>query len=124
VRGAINSPYANKASAVFYTSAVLPRAVRAAERGMFAPIRIVLPEGCWLNGEMARADDRLHDAHGAEDHQRRSGKPWRRRYPIGVTGPRVRMQLVRRALKDAEGHTSVLSDLPRVVGAAPRSTTE
>lgn len=47
--GAINSPPANTASAVLYSLQFFLAPDAPANAGMFLPISIKLPEGCWLN---------------------------------------------------------------------------
>lgn len=49
VKGAINSPYANTASATLYSLQFFLAPHAPQNQGMFNPIRIVVPEGSWLN---------------------------------------------------------------------------
>ena len=49
VKGAINSPYANTASATLYSLQFFLAPYAPQNQGMFNPIRIVLPDNCWLN---------------------------------------------------------------------------
>ncbi|MCC6305815.1 MAG: hydantoinase B/oxoprolinase family protein [Rhodobacteraceae bacterium] len=51
VVGAINSPVANTAAAVYYALQFFVGPDAPANAGMFAPIRIVLPDDCWLNAK-------------------------------------------------------------------------
>lgn len=48
-KGSINSPYANTASAAFYSLQFFLAPDAPSNAGMFAPIKLVIPEGCWLN---------------------------------------------------------------------------
>ncbi|WP_340314951.1 hydantoinase B/oxoprolinase family protein [Rhizorhabdus argentea] len=50
-KGAINSPFANTASAAFYSVQFFLAPHAPSNAGMFAPIRIVLPDDCWLNAK-------------------------------------------------------------------------
>jgi N-methylhydantoinase B/oxoprolinase/acetone carboxylase alpha subunit len=49
--GAINSPFANTASAVFYSLQFFLAPDAPQNQGMFNPISIKLPENCWLNAK-------------------------------------------------------------------------
>ena len=49
--GAINSPYANTASAVFYSLQFFLSPDVPQNQGMFNPISIKLPDDCWLNAK-------------------------------------------------------------------------
>lgn len=49
--GAINSPYANTASAVFYSLQFFLAPEVPQNQGMFNPISIKLPDNCWLNAK-------------------------------------------------------------------------
>lgn len=49
--GAINSPMANTASAVYYSLQFFLAPSAPANAGMFAPISIRLPDNCWLNAK-------------------------------------------------------------------------
>src|SRR3990170_4725132 len=51
VTGAINSPMANTYSAVYYSLKFFLNPDAPPNAGMFSPIKIVLPEGCWLNAK-------------------------------------------------------------------------
>lgn len=48
-KGSINSPYANTASAAFYSLQFFLAPHAPSNAGMFAPIKLVIPEGTWLN---------------------------------------------------------------------------
>jgi N-methylhydantoinase B len=48
-KGSINSPYANTASAAFYSLQFFLAPHAPSNAGMFAPIKLIIPEGCWLN---------------------------------------------------------------------------
>jgi N-methylhydantoinase B len=48
-KGSINSPYANTASAAFYSLQFFLAPHAPSNAGMFAPINLVIPEGTWLN---------------------------------------------------------------------------
>jgi N-methylhydantoinase B len=48
-KGSINSPYANTASAALYSLQFFLAPHAPSNAGMFAPIKLVIPEGCWLN---------------------------------------------------------------------------
>lgn len=48
-KGSINSPFANTASAAFYSLQFFLAPHAPSNSGMFAPIKLVIPEGCWLN---------------------------------------------------------------------------
>lgn len=50
-KGAINSPFANTASAVFYSLQFFLAPWAPQNQGMFTPIQIELPEDCWLNAK-------------------------------------------------------------------------
>jgi len=50
-KGAINSPFANTASAVFYSLQFFLAPYAPQNQGMFNPISIKLPENCWLNAK-------------------------------------------------------------------------
>lgn len=51
VAGAINSPVANTAAAVYYALQFFVGPDAPPNAGMFAPVRIVLPDDCWLNAK-------------------------------------------------------------------------
>lgn len=51
VKGAINSPFANTASAAYYSLQFFLAPDAPSNYGMFAPIRIVIPDHCWLNAK-------------------------------------------------------------------------
>ena len=50
-RGAINSPLANTASAAYYSLQFFLAPHAPSNAGMFAPIKIVVPDNCWLNAK-------------------------------------------------------------------------
>jgi len=50
-KGAINSPLANTASAAYYSMQFFLAPEVASNAGMFAPLKIVLPDNCWLNAK-------------------------------------------------------------------------
>lgn len=50
-KGAINSPFANTASAAFYSLQFFLAPHAPSNAGMFAPIDLVLPDNCWLNAK-------------------------------------------------------------------------
>ena len=50
-KGAINSPIANTASAAYYSLQFFLAPHAPSNSGMFAPIKIVVPENCWLNAK-------------------------------------------------------------------------
>ena len=51
VKGAINSPYANTASATLYSLQFFLAPHAPQNQGMFNPITISLPDDCWLNAK-------------------------------------------------------------------------
>ncbi len=51
VKGAINSPYANTASAALYSLQFFLAPHAPQNQGMFNPIKITLPDNCWLNAK-------------------------------------------------------------------------
>lgn len=51
VKGAINSPFANTASAIFYSLQFFLDPDAPSNYGMFAPIKLVIPDDCWLNAK-------------------------------------------------------------------------
>lgn len=51
VKGAINSPYANTASAVLYSLQFFLAPYAPQNQGMFNPITLKIPEGSWLNAK-------------------------------------------------------------------------
>lgn len=51
VKGAINSPFANTASAALYSLQFFLAPHAPQNQGMFNPIKIVVPEGSWLNAK-------------------------------------------------------------------------
>lgn len=51
VKGAINSPYANTAAAIYYALQFFLAPDAPSNYGMFIPIKIVMPEKCWLNAQ-------------------------------------------------------------------------
>ncbi len=51
VKGAINSPYANTASAALYSLQFFLAPHAPQNQGMFNPITITLPDNCWLNAK-------------------------------------------------------------------------
>ncbi|MBI4695130.1 MAG: hydantoinase B/oxoprolinase family protein [Gammaproteobacteria bacterium] len=51
VKGAINSPYANTASATLYSLQFFLAPYAPQNQGMFNPIKIVIPDGSWLNAK-------------------------------------------------------------------------
>jgi len=51
VTGAINSPMANTYSAVYYSLKFFLSPDAPANGGMFAPIKVILPDNCWLNAK-------------------------------------------------------------------------
>jgi N-methylhydantoinase B len=50
-KGAINSPFANTASAAYYSLQFFLAPHAPSNAGMFAPIKIVVPDDCWLNAK-------------------------------------------------------------------------
>jgi N-methylhydantoinase B/oxoprolinase/acetone carboxylase alpha subunit len=50
-KGSINSPIANTASATFYSLQFFLAPHAPSNAGMFAPIKMILPENCWLNAK-------------------------------------------------------------------------
>lgn len=50
-QGAINSPSANTISAALYSLQFFLAPDAPQNQGMFNPIKVILPEGCWLNAE-------------------------------------------------------------------------
>ncbi|MCA2380086.1 hydantoinase B/oxoprolinase family protein [Agrobacterium genomosp. 3 str. RTP8] len=50
-KGSINSPIANTASATFYSLQFFLAPHAPSNAGMFAPIKMVLPDDCWLNAK-------------------------------------------------------------------------
>ena len=50
-KGAINSPYANTASAVYYSLQFFLAPDAPQNQGMFVPIKITMPDDCWLNAQ-------------------------------------------------------------------------
>lgn len=50
-KGSINSPFANTASAAYYSLQFFLAPHAPSNAGMFAPITIVLPDNCWLNAK-------------------------------------------------------------------------
>jgi N-methylhydantoinase B/oxoprolinase/acetone carboxylase alpha subunit len=55
VKGAINSPFANSASAALYSLQFFLAPDAPSNFGMFAPIKIIMPEHCWLNAKWPSA---------------------------------------------------------------------
>lgn len=51
VKGAINSPFANTASATLYSLQFFLAPYAPQNEGMFNPIKLVIPKGTWLNAE-------------------------------------------------------------------------
>ena len=51
VKGAINSPYANTASATLYSLQFFLAPYAPQNQGMFNPIKLIIPEGSWLNAK-------------------------------------------------------------------------
>ncbi len=51
VKGAINSPYANTASATLYSLQFFLAPHAPQNQGMFNPIKLIIPEGSWLNAK-------------------------------------------------------------------------
>ena len=51
VKGAINSPFANTASAALYSLQFFLAPHAPQNQGMFNPIKLVIPEGSWLNAK-------------------------------------------------------------------------
>ncbi|MCA2380082.1 hydantoinase B/oxoprolinase family protein [Agrobacterium genomosp. 3 str. RTP8] len=51
VKGAINSPFANSASAAFYSLQFFLAPEAPSNYGMFAPIKVLFPEDCFLNAK-------------------------------------------------------------------------
>lgn len=51
VKGAINSPFANTASAAYYSLQFFLAPDAPSNWGMFAPIKILIPDQCWLNAK-------------------------------------------------------------------------
>ncbi len=51
VKGAINSPYANTASAALYSLQFFLAPYAPQNQGMFNPIKLIIPEGSWLNAK-------------------------------------------------------------------------
>jgi N-methylhydantoinase B len=70
VKGAINSPYANTASATLYSLQFFLAPHAPQNQGMFNPITIVLPDRLLVERQVAGADHRLHHADLVQDHQR------------------------------------------------------
>ncbi|WP_222184686.1 hydantoinase B/oxoprolinase family protein [Geminicoccus harenae] len=50
-KGAVNSPYANTASAALYSLQFFLAPDAPSNAGMFAPIKLVIPDNCWLNAK-------------------------------------------------------------------------
>lgn len=50
-KGSINSPFANTASAAYYSLQFFLAPHAPSNAGMFAPIKISLPDNCWLNAK-------------------------------------------------------------------------
>ncbi|AZO12839.1 methylhydantoinase [Mesorhizobium sp. M3A.F.Ca.ET.080.04.2.1] len=50
-KGSINSPFANTASAAYYSLQFFLAPHAPSNAGMFAPIKIMLPDNCWLNAK-------------------------------------------------------------------------
>jgi N-methylhydantoinase B/oxoprolinase/acetone carboxylase alpha subunit len=50
-KGSINSPFANTASAAYYSLQFFLAPHAPSNAGMFAPIKIELPDNCWLNAK-------------------------------------------------------------------------
>ena len=50
-KGSINSPFANTASAAYYSLQFFLAPHAPSNAGMFAPIQIALPDNCWLNAK-------------------------------------------------------------------------
>lgn len=50
-KGSINSPFANTASAAYYSLQFFLAPHAPSNAGMFAPIKMVLPDNCWLNAK-------------------------------------------------------------------------
>ena len=50
-KGPVNSPYANTASAVFYSLQFFLSPDAPQNQGMFNPIKIKLPDNCWINAK-------------------------------------------------------------------------
>jgi N-methylhydantoinase B len=50
-KGSINSPFANTASAAFYSLQFFLAPHAPSNAGMFAPIKLILPDNCWLNAK-------------------------------------------------------------------------
>jgi N-methylhydantoinase B len=50
-KGAINSPFANTASAAYYSLQFFLAPHAPSNAGMFAPIKVVVPDNCWLNAK-------------------------------------------------------------------------
>jgi N-methylhydantoinase B/oxoprolinase/acetone carboxylase alpha subunit len=50
-QGAINSPRANTMSAALYSLQFFLAPDAPQNQGLFNPIEVVLPEGCWLNAQ-------------------------------------------------------------------------
>ena len=50
-KGAINSPFANTASAAYYSLQFFLAPHAPSNSGMFAPIKIVVPDNCWLDAK-------------------------------------------------------------------------
>jgi N-methylhydantoinase B len=55
VKGAINSPFANTASAAYYSLQFFLAPDAPSNYGMFAPIKIIIPDHCWLNAKWPSA---------------------------------------------------------------------
>jgi N-methylhydantoinase B/oxoprolinase/acetone carboxylase alpha subunit len=110
--GAINSPFANTASAVFYSLQFFLAPYAPPNAGMFAPIRIVLPEGCWLNAKWPAPTIGCTTLTAPKI----TSAIWQalaKAIPDRVTASTCsECNWFVAALKDSEGHTSVLSDLP------------
>jgi len=110
--GAINSPFANTASAVFYSLQFFLAPYAPPNAGMFAPIHIVLPEGCWLNAKWPAPTIGCTTLTAPKI----TSAIWQalaKAIPDRVTASTCsECNWFVAALKDAEGRTSVLSDLP------------
>ena len=50
-KGSINSPLANTASAAYYSLQFFLAPHAPSNAGMFAPIKIIVPDNCWLNAK-------------------------------------------------------------------------
>jgi N-methylhydantoinase B len=111
-KGAINSPQANTYSAVYYSLQFFLAPHAPQNQGMFNPISVMLPEGCWLNATWPAPTIGCTTLTSSKI----ASAVWQalaKALPRRVTGTTcAECNWFVASVKDDQGRTNVFSDLP------------